>query len=338
MADSARDFTIKTLIVAGVAIALIGLWLLQTVLLLFFVAVLFAILLYLPSNYISLKTSLSYRFSLVLVIILLVLVFLIGGGVLGVALADQFENIVVQIEGAWANLQTVMPPALLEPIEDANLSIRQLLTGTAIFDRATDFLTSAIGVFAGLVLTFFTAIYLALDPKSYKENFIRLIPTSNRKRAEEIINLIGGRLSAWLGGQLLLGLVVGIITTIGLTIIGVPNALALGFLAGVFELVPIFGPILAAIPAIIIAFIEAPILALYTLIFYYILQQVESYVLLPVVYKHTISLSPVASLFTIIVAGTLFGPLGIFLAAPLLLVFSTLLFEIYVKQMEKPSN
>jgi predicted PurR-regulated permease PerM len=125
------------------------------------------------------------------------------------------------------------------------------------------------------------------------------------------------KIGKWLQGQILLGLLVGIFVFLGLTILGVKYALLLGILSTVFEIIPVFGPVMAAIPAIAVAFIQAPILGLSTLGLYVIVQQFENHLIYPLVVRKTIGVPPLLVIIAIVVGGKLAGIYGIMLSVPL---------------------
>jgi predicted PurR-regulated permease PerM len=108
-------------------------------------------------------------------------------------------------------------------------------------------------------------------------------------------------------------------------------AIALGFMAFVLDFIPTIGPIVAAVPAILVAFLSGPATALYVAILYFVLQSIESYILVPMIYKRTVSISPVITLGSLVLFGILAGPLGIILATPLMAVLQIIIKEMYIK-------
>jgi predicted PurR-regulated permease PerM len=124
------------------------------------------------------------------------------------------------------------------------------------------------------------------------------------------------KMGQWLQGQLFLAIVVGVLVYIGLSLLGIRFALLLAIIAGILELVPYIGPVLSAIPAVILAFFQMPILALWVLILYIIIQQLENYLLVPVIMKKVVGLNPVVVIIALLIGGKLLGILGIILAVP----------------------
>jgi predicted PurR-regulated permease PerM len=127
-------------------------------------------------------------------------------------------------------------------------------------------------------------------------------------------------------------LTIGVASAIGLALLGVPLALALGLIAGLLEFVPFFGPIASGTVAVLVAFAQGPTQALYVALLFLVLQQVEGNVLVPLVQRWAVDLPPVLSLASVMVFGTLFGPLGVVLGTPLAVVMMVLVQRLNIEQ------
>ncbi|MFA6436965.1 MAG: AI-2E family transporter [Candidatus Paceibacterota bacterium] len=196
-----------------------------------------------------------------------------------------------------------------------------------------------VGRVASFIVVFILSFYLTIEQEGVRKIIRTFIPEGKRDYAINIWERAQKKMSRWFGSQLLLGLVVGLMTFIGLTILQIPYALALSVLAGIFELVPTVGPILSAIPAIAIAFIESPILALITLGLYIIIQQLENHLLVPKIMQKTTGLNPVITILAILVGVKLGGILGMILAIPITMLiseFSSDIFGLTKFQKSKP--
>ncbi len=184
---------------------------------------------------------------------------------------------------------------------------------------STEALSGVMGIFSGIfgfVTILVVSFYLLLE-KNTMENFIGdYWPSKSRVRAVEIFRDMVAKVSLWAKGQAILSGSIGILTYIGLSILGVPYAITLSLIAAVTELLPVIGPYLGAIPAIIIAYTVSPIACLWVIILYLIIQQVENHVLVPQVMKKAVGLSPVAIILAILIGANLLGVLGIILAVP----------------------
>jgi predicted PurR-regulated permease PerM len=186
------------------------------------------------------------------------------------------------------------------------------------------------GLLANLLFILFTALFLAVDPQRYRSSLVQLVPPQGRPRARQVIDQVIDGLKMWLLGRVVSMVLIAIVITIGLHLLGVPLALALGVLTGLFEFIPVVGPLLSAVPAILMGFTVGPMMALYVAVFYLIVQQLEGNVLTPIVQMKTASLPPVLTLTAVVAMGLLFGPLGVLVATPLALVIMILVQELYI--------
>ena len=143
----------------------------------------------------------------------------------------------------------------------------------------------------------------------------------------------GSALKLWLLGQLVAMLIVGVLTGLGAWLIGLPSAIALGLIAGLFEFIPFAGPMLAAIPALLIALTMDTQTVIMTLALYTIIQQVEGNLITPIVQRQVVSLPPALTLFALIAMGLVFGPLGILFAAPLTVVTYVAMKQLYIRRV-----
>ena len=171
------------------------------------------------------------------------------------------------------------------------------------------------GIVSGLIL-FVVSFYLASQEKGI-EQFLRMItPLRHEEYVLDLWARSQAKMGQWLRGQLLLGAIVGVLVYLALTLIGIRYALILAFLAAVFELIPIIGPILAAAPAVFLAFLSSPLLGLIVAGVYAAIQQTESHLLVPLVMRHTVGLNPLLVVIALLVGAKLGGILGLFLAVP----------------------
>jgi predicted PurR-regulated permease PerM len=180
------------------------------------------------------------------------------------------------------------------------------------------FLSSTLAVIGGLLLITFIAIYIAVEPDLYRRGIMHLFPHRSRDRAGEVLSAMGLMLRKWLVTQLIAMVVIGAVTSIILMILNVRAALVLGLIAGLLEFVPIFGPIISAVPAIAMGFLDSPQKALYVLIAYVVIQQLESQILIPMIMKEGMDLPPVLTILSQAIMSLLFGFLGLMVAVPVL--------------------
>lgn len=180
------------------------------------------------------------------------------------------------------------------------------------------------GIFSFIVLIVIS-FYLAAREKGI-EDFIRLIvPVEQEAYAVDLWLRSQRKMGQWLRAQLLLGAVIGALIYLGLTLLQIRYALIFAFIAAILELVPVVGPILAAVPAVLIAFLQSPFLALMVVLLYIVVQQLESHVVVPLVMKSTIGISPIVVVIALLIGAKMAGILGLLLAVPVAAVVVELL-------------
>lgn len=179
-------------------------------------------------------------------------------------------------------------------------------------------ISSTLAVAAGLVLVLFLAIYLAIDPGIYRRGLLYLVPRESRPRADKVLGAIATTLRKWLVTQLIAMIVIGVVTTSVLLALKVRAAVPLGILAGLLEFVPTLGPILSAIPAIAMGFVDSPEKALFVTIAYVGIQFIENHLLIPILMKEGIDLPPALTIVAQALMAIVFGILGLLVAVPLL--------------------
>jgi predicted PurR-regulated permease PerM len=178
--------------------------------------------------------------------------------------------------------------------------------------------SSVFGGIGGLVLVIFIAMYIAIDPGLYREGMLHLVPHRSRDRAREVLTTLAKTLRQWLMARLIAMVVIGTITGCALALLGIKGAAALGVLAGLLEFVPFFGPIASAVPALGIALLDSPQKALYVLILYLVMQQLEGNVITPLLLEKRLDIAPVLTVLTVAALGVVFGVVGMLIAEPLL--------------------
>lgn len=180
------------------------------------------------------------------------------------------------------------------------------------------------GVFSFLLVIVFS-FYLAAQEKGI-ENFLRLMtPLAYEPYALDLWDRSQKKLGKWLRTQMLLGALVGILIFFGLTLLGVDNALFFALIAALFEIIPVVGPILAAVPAAAAALLVSPFLGVLTIALYIAVQQIESHVIVPVVMRRTVGLSPLVVVLALLIGGRLGGIFGVLLAVPFTAIGAELL-------------
>jgi predicted PurR-regulated permease PerM len=247
----------------------------------------------------------------------------------GAQLVSQAETIGQALPSAWSSLQQRLAGLGLEE------QLAKLIpTGpsSGIAASAGRFAMSLGGGLADALLIIVGGIFIAASPRFYQTGMEKLVPERRREIAGEAFKDSGRALQLWLKAQLLSMAGVGLATGIGLWLVGMEGALALGLLAALLEFIPFVGPILAAIPAVLIALSLDPQLALWVVLVYLVVQQIEGNLLQPLLQQWAVDLPGAVLLFSLLACGTLFGPLGVIFAAPLTVVIYVLVKKLYVRE------
>ena len=222
--------------------------------------------------------------------------------------------------------------------------LNQLLGGTPSLDKlvqnASGMLSKAgvlfsgtLGVIGNVLIIVFVGIYLAAQPRVYVDGFVTLFPKPKRRRTRQVMNELGDTLAQWMLGKLVSMTIIAVTTSLGLALLGVPLALVLGLIAGLLDFIPYIGPIMAAVPAVMLALSESPALALYVVVLFVGLQILEGYIVLPLIERRTVSLPPALTISMQVLLGSLFGLSGIALATPLAAVAAVLVSMLYVQDV-----
>lgn len=322
----------RTLAVAGILVLLLFLWKIRDALLFAFAGVLLAVFVRGLANIVHRHTPLSTRWSVILVGVVLVGALVGLGWLLGPRLASQFNELTQRLPTSYDALRDMLGQSqwgsfLVSYLPESGAG----LSGGVSMSRLSGMASTALDVMTTFVLVLFIGIFLIADPGLYRRGLLHLVPKRRRERAGEVLDALGEGLWHWLVGRWVASLFVFLAATVGLWLLGVPLALALGLIAGLLDFVPFVGPIIAAIPAILLAFTVSPTTALYTMLLYLGLQQIEGNIVTPIIQQKAVSLPPAMVLIGLTAFGLLFGLLGILLATPLLVVAMILVKMLYVE-------
>jgi predicted PurR-regulated permease PerM len=198
---------------------------------------------------------------------------------------------------------------------------------TTLFGAVRGVLGGLFGTVTLILLTF----YMLVDSKDIFSFFVKLFPRQRRAQVAAISETVVSKVSAWLGGQLLLALIIGLTSALGLGLMGVPYFYVLALISAVGEMIPMIGPILSAIPAILVAVTVSPALAISVAIFFIVQQQLENTVLVPKIMGRQVGLSAVTVIVALGVGGELLGVVGAILAVPTAAIIQVLFQELVTK-------
>jgi predicted PurR-regulated permease PerM len=304
-------------------------------LLLTFACILFAILLYKLSAIIARRFHLNRRLTLAIVVLALAAIIGLGGWAMAPRIADQSAQLAKEIPAALERLQaTVLQHPLLRRIAAELPPPEQIVKQMSEMGTSPGlFFGGVLGTIGNAAIIIFVGIYLAASPQTYTNGIIRLIPPSKRGRACEVQQELGHTLASWLLGKAASMLIVGVVTSIGLSLLGVPLALILGIIAGLLDFIPYLGPIMAAVPAVLLALSLGPEMALYTVLLFIGIQTLEGYFLQPMIEGKATHLPPALVIVMQLIFGSLFGLAGVALATPLTAALSVLVKMLYIEDL-----
>lgn len=330
---NAQDqYTRRVIIAASIAALYVIAWWLSDVFILVFGGLILATALRAGATRIARIAPMAERGALAVVVVgivalLAALFWLVGGRV-----AMQFAELRTALPQALATARdwlhaTPFGFMLLDLVESAK-------DAGVPWARVAVFTTVAIGGIVNAVLMVALGLYLAASPDMYYQGLLRLVPMDARPRANVALSSAGHGLQRWLFGQMLSMTVIGTLTALGLYLLDMPLAMSVGLIAGLFAFVPFFGPIASGILAVVLAFTQGPQQALYVGILCLGIQQIESFVLMPLIQRWTISLPPALGLLSVVIFGLLFGLfglMGVVFATPLMVVLMILVRKLYVE-------
>ena len=213
-----------------------------------------------------------------------------------------------------------------------NRDFSEAIRWPAATNVTTGVLSSTFGALGDFVIILFIGLYGAFDPPRYKRGIILLFAPSIRLEAEEVLAKSVASLRDWIVGQLIAMALIGLLTGLGLWIIDMPLALLLGLIAAILAFIPNIGPVLAAIPGVLIALPDGMNKALLVIAIYAGVQTLESYVVTPLIQRQRVKLQPAFVISTQILFGALFGLIGLAIATPFAALAKTLALELYVKR------
>jgi predicted PurR-regulated permease PerM len=266
--------------------------------------------------------KLKFPRSLATILVFFTLFFLIGYGFYWFFPPLIFEFLIFSKN--FPSIIQKLIPNLNELINFSSFSQYLPNVTNQLFNVVKNIFSNAIFV----ISTIFFSFYFVLEERFIKKLLINFFEEKRAEKIENIFKKVEKRLQAWFWGELFLMFLVGILTFIGLTAIGVKYALFLAIVAGLLEVVPNLGPVLSTVPAVIVAFSQSYFLGLSTIALYFIVQQLENNLIVPLVMKKAVGLNPIVTLIALLVGGKLGGVLGVLLAIPFTLFVEVILMEI----------
>ncbi|HEX8232409.1 MAG TPA: AI-2E family transporter [Caulobacteraceae bacterium] len=318
-------------VLALIAVAFL-LYRLIDVFLLVFGAVVVAVLLRAIADPLRRRTHIPNVPAVLIALLTVAAALALAGWLFGRQLDVQIANLTETLPRAWARVQEQLraTPVGSRLLDDAQQASGQAAKALAAAPRIA---AGVAGALTNLLLVIVAGIMLAIQPRAYRDGLLMLFPRGLRPRLKEALDASGVALHRWLLGTLVSMTVIGVLTGIGLAVVGVPSPLALGLFAGLAQFVPIVGPIVSAIPGLVIAASGGPQMLLWTFLVYFGVQQIESNLVTPFVQRRMVSIPLAVSLFSVVAFGMLLGALGVLLATPLAVTAFVLIKVLYVRDV-----
>jgi predicted PurR-regulated permease PerM len=332
MPGFARRVVVAVLITLGLLALAAAVWLGIHVLLEAFAGVLLGVFLSALADWLRRHSRLPYGWSLAVVVLGLCAVAVGTGWLLSNRVAAQLGQLLRQLPESLERARHELARYPLgQFLLDQAPQALQWGNWASILPKAGGLITSLTGLLEAVIVILVVGIFGAAEPDVYKAGLSHLVPPANRPRAREAVDAVTFTLRGWLVGQVFLMAAIGLTTGVGLWLIGVPFALALGVIAGILEMIPYLGAWLSAIPAGLMAFTVSPWHLLMVAILYLGIHILEGYVLLPLVQRRVVHLPPALTLTAQVLLGNLFGLLGLLVAAPLTAATVVLVKMLYVE-------
>ncbi|WP_104205283.1 AI-2E family transporter [Billgrantia saliphila] len=335
--DATIRFTRRVLIVIGlaslVAVLLYFAGQLIDVLLLVFAGILAAVAIDGVVRLCQRYLPIGRRWALVIALLLICLALGGMGAVIGPRLAEQLPLLVEQLPQAFRRLTEVIQG--LPGVQTALAEVENpaSLLGQSVFDRFTAVFSTTFGALTNFFLILLVGFYLVLSPHDYMKQVVLMFPPARRQRVRQLLSVQGRALRLWLLSRLISMVFVGVGVALGLVLLGVPMAGALGLIAGLFSFIPYLGPIIGVAPTILIAFLESPVLALYAIGLYLVIETVESNIVMPLAAKEMVSLPPAFTVVVQLAGAAVAGVAGVILATPLAVVAVVAVQMLYIEDV-----
>ncbi len=288
------------------------------VFLLLFCGILLAVLLRAPTNWLTRHTALSESAALGFSIVAFVALIAAVAWLFSVPIGQQIGQLANTLPQAMTSVrQWAQQYYWAAPLAALANDVAKLKLDLQLLGRATGVISSTLQGIISVVVVLFIGFYLAAQPRLYQQGFLTLLPPGARLRAGEVLDRIGHTLRLWLLGRFITMALVGSAAGIGLWWLDIPLAFALGLVSGLLEFIPYLGPILATVPALLVAFNIGPTQAFYVLLLFVAIQSAEGYLVSPLIEQRTVSLPPALVIFSTLLLATFFGALGVIVASPL---------------------
>jgi len=327
MRGPTREFVKRTAIVVALAPVPLLAWYLRYFFLVLVGSLLVAMLLELASEPFVRWCRLSEAAALAIAGLLFLLAIAGSGYLLGTQFASELQDVFSRADAATKTIaddlqHSQLGRMALSHIEGSSFSLTAFL-GSLV--------TLSASLLEAAIFTVAAGVYLAAQPALYRKGAAQLFPPEQRPWVEQTISDIGRALRLWLLGQAIQMCIIGAITTAAVWFIGLPSPLALGAIAGIAEFIPYLGPVLSAVPAVLVAVTSGFYPALWTIVAYIVIHQIEGNLVVPMVERRLVFVPPAVLLLSIVAVTQVFGTIGIIFAAPITVIAFVAVKKLYVR-------
>ncbi|MDW5376997.1 AI-2E family transporter [Halomonas sp. HP20-15] len=331
------EYARKVWIAAGIAAATVAvlttLWFGYRVLLMVFLGLLLALALSLPAGWLCRHSVLSRRWALLVVLLIIIGILTAFSVNFAFSISQEFAQLAKTLPDSLTELkhlisQWPLGTQLIERINPDPASGDVLSSWSA---RVSTVFSTTLGALLHLVVIVFIGLFVAFDPAIYKAGLLQLIPPSRREGAAELLGAITHKLAWWLVGRLASMSAVGLLSGVGLWLLGIPMFLSLGLLAALLSFIPYLGPLFSAVPALLVALSVDPTAMLHVAVLYSAVQMLESYLVTPLIQREAVSIPPGLLLVVQLWLGLVAGLMGMLVAEPLIVTGMMLIQCLYVK-------
>jgi predicted PurR-regulated permease PerM len=331
-------FTRKALIVVAIAAACAVVWFARDVLVLIFIAAVIAAGIAPAVRRVRILWRYQFRRKLSrgTAVMIVYLPFLATVLLVGVLVVPRF---IQDTRELGQRLPALVDQNVLRPLEAYGVPvniIRSELSGVELpRSRVFAYMRNAVAAIASVFAVLFMVAYMLIDAERLRNLFLLVYPPEERGRRRRTLMRVAKRMSGWLSAQLLLSAIIGVSTFVGLVLLRVPYALPLAIIAAIGELIPVIGPTVGAVPALIIALLSSRWQFWSVLAFAFLLQKVENYLIVPRVMSRKVSISPLAVFVAFLVGASLLGLMGAIMAIPVAAITQVAFDEAFVKRRER---
>ncbi len=300
-----------------------------SVLLMALAGVLIAVYFHGLADVIQKKTKLKRQYALLISILSTLLIF----SVLMWFIGARIQNQVAELSNTLPQtISAAKQKVAGTPIGKKVLDYSSGDNSQKLMDTATSFFNTSFGVLGDLYIIIFLGIFFTSDPTLYKNGILFMFPPGRKEAGKIILSRISTSLKGWLKSMLVSMLLITLLIWLSLTAIGMPVTMVLGLITGLLAIVPNFGPVIAMVPGVLIAFTISTNTAVVVALIYIACQTIVASIITPLLQKKIINLPPALTLMSQLIMGTLSGVMGIILAVPLLAILVILVEELYIKK------